>query len=315
MKKFLLLLLIPLIGYARIIPKTSNNDNPSIGANSLVLYQYNSKEEKGIDLQELYLIFGGDIHPSFNSMIYISIAEETGGSYKIDPTTAIIRTTSWENFTLMSGRWFIDIGRHNPYFTFQFPFITQPELITKVFGPSALIGIGVALEWVLPTSWQSDLKLELTQVDNPTFFESDDDSYLGDIRWENSWDFSESNKFELALSYGRAEKRIDVWGADFKYSWHPDKKVLEWVGEYLAKDQVSGFYSHLRSEVFKNWWLQYRFDYTDTESIIKKHTALFAWVPSDKLAIRMQLDSINGNEESVLLQLNIGIGSFSENTY
>jgi hypothetical protein len=333
MKKIILILfLIPLIGYGRIIPKTSREHNPAMGANSLILYGYNNKhkEEKGIDLQELYLIFGGDILPMFNSMIFISISQDEDKSWKIDPTTAIVRTTSWENVTLLGGRWFIDLGQHNPYFTYQMPFVDQPELITEIFGPDALIGIGIGVDWKLPFDWHSELKTEFGQGENAVFFATKDDSWLFDTRWENEINFTDANTLHLAASYGYAEDHINVWGVDFKYTWYPknlDRKVFEWVGEYLGRDKFDarrGFYTHFRSEVFKEWWLQYRFDYTGLEPnrinpIVRRHTALFAWVPSEKLALRLQFDSISDdsekNEERVLFQMNIGIGAFSENTY
>ena len=330
MKKILLLLfLIPCLGHTRLIPKTTREHNPAMGANSLLLYEWNNQLESksGIDLQELYLIFGGDIPPIFNSMIFISISQDELGKWQIDPTTAIVRTTNWEEITLLAGRWYIDIGRHNPYFTYQFPFINQPDILTTVFGPNDLIGIGLGFEWQLPVGWKSDFYAEFTQGNNLVFFENDEENYLGDLRWENTIEFSKANKMELSISYGRAEKQLNVWGVDFKYTWYPHRKVLEWAGEYLAKDKyrpVAGFYTHLKSEFVKDWWLQYRFDYTGmerdrVEPIIRRHTALIGWVPSKKMAIRMQFDSTSDgqekNEESFLLQLNIGIGAYSENTY
>jgi len=333
MKKILVLVLfVPILAFGRIIPKTTNEHNPGIGANSLIHYQYNSREEDktSFDLQEIYLIFGGDIPPIFNSMIYLSIAQKEDGTFKIDPTTAIVRTTTWESVTLAGGRWFLDIGQHNPYFTFQFPFITQPEIITEIFGPNALIGIGFGVDWILPTSWHSVFLAEFTDAKNTVFFEGEKQETIGDLRWENTFEFTDANKLDFALSYGRAEGKINVWAADFKYTWYPqnlDRKVFEWVGEYLAKDKnrkVAGFYSHLKSEVWKNFWFQYRFEYVGLEPdrvnpITRKHVGLFAWVPSDKLALRLQFDTKDDgqekNEETVQFQMNIGIGAFSENTY
>ena len=331
MKKILLIIfLIPLIGHGRIIPKTTNDHNPGIGANTLISYEWFKREEsqKEFNLAELYLIFGGDIHPNFNSMIYISIAQQADKSWGVDPTTAIIRTTSWEDVTLMGGRWFIDIGQHNPYFTFQFPFVTQPELITQVFGPNALIGIGIGVDWKLPFGWYSEIKMEASQGENETFFGNTEDNYLADARWENTLDLSKASKLHIAASYGRAEGKINVWGADFRFDYVPTstkRRVLEWVGEYLSKDKaVAGFYTHLRSQVGKDWWLQYRFDYTGlepdrTEPISIVNTGLLAWVASDKLALRLEYSVTNDGEEkdkhSAQFQLNMGIGSFSENTY
>jgi len=319
----------------------SNTFNPDLGLNLLFLSQNSSrtKTDDGMKLQEAEIGFSSDVDTHFTSKATFSIAAENG-VYAIEPEEAYVDTISIPYVTVRAGKSKMPIGKHNQYHTHAYPFINGPLMNVSILGEEGLNENAIGASAPIPFPWFSEFIVDLAQGDNANLFNSGKkDNKLVVGHFKNLWDISESATLELGLSgaNGKNDNQMitHLYGADLTLKWRPvdggKYHSFEWASEFLEKDKkgssdgkLSGIVSHLKYQLSQRWYAQYRYDYlglnkSKSVAASKRHTALFAFLPSEFSGIRFQYETIDDGqlekEKRVSLQLNISIGAHPAHAY
>lgn len=335
------ILTLAALSFSQTTTAKSNSFNPEIGVNMLFLDQNSKidKSEDGMKLQEAELQFSSEVDSYFTAKASFSVAEENG-SYGIEPEEAYVETIDVPYVTLKFGKFKMPMGKHNQLHSHAFLFVNAPLINETILGEEGLNETGIGASTLIPFPWFSEITLDYTQGENADLFNSSkksDKVIIG--RYKNLWDLSDSTTLELGFS-GAKGKNSDnhdtkLYGADLTLKWRPvdggKYNSFEWGNEYLEKDRngevdekLSGLVSYLKYQMAQRWYAQYRYDYlglNKSKSINanKRHTALFAFVPSEFSSVKLQYETIDDgqvkDESRVSFQLNISIGAHPAHAY
>jgi len=332
--------------------------NPAISVNGLFLGGASSSPrttnrltgldfQNGFNLQEAEFQFTADVDPYWKANFILSVdrAGQTGVEEGYVTSEELPYDLLPRDTSLKLGKFFAAFGKHNLLHTHAFPFIDQPLINRSVFGSEGLKEPGLSVNYLLPSSWFSELTFQGMAGENDGLFRLTDGAkrqgaYLG--HWKNFFDLSDETTLEVGNSYigGRnsdAGRRLSqAVGLDLTVKWRPlqmaTEKGLIWQSEYIyfnrdrereAATRGGGLYSSLQYQLARRWWIQGRYDLlgvpTFDEGRKNRWSTLLAFVPSEFSAIRLQHSYTTQERGSpvnqLLLQFNYTIGSHPAHQY
>ncbi|QPJ66221.1 MAG: hypothetical protein G3M78_12785 [Candidatus Nitrohelix vancouverensis] len=319
----------------------SRSFNPAISANVLLRGTYNSegnadssKEVKtGMKVEEMELRFSSWVDTYLKADMTLAI--EGTESIEIEETKAELLLDN--NLSLTAGKFFTAFGKHNLLHTHAFPFIDAPLANEEIFGEEGLNEIGLGVNYLLPTSFFSELTFQFLEGDNAQFAAkfNDDFAYLGHSK--NLWELNDETTMELGASYAYGKNSFNsidydetyLAGGDLTLKWSPagreTYRSLVWQTELITstREQVkTGVYTLAQYQFAKQWWIQGRYDHYEVKEDLAENkdrwSALLAFAPSEFSALRLQYNLLNQateDEHQVFLQLNYTFGSHPAHNY
>jgi hypothetical protein len=302
--------------------------NPAISFNGLFLAAYRSQENQlpdseirtGFAVQELEVNAGAYIDNYLRGQV--TLAVENLETIHLEETYVDIVPTM--NLNIRVGKYYTPFGKHNLLHHHQFLFIDAPLINQRVLGEESLNEAGVALNYLIPTPWFSEVNVHVLDGRNPELFNSrynDDLAYL--FHAKNLWDVNENTTLELGQSYAFGNNntsayhhRTDTVGADLTLIWRPLNRArfnkLVWQTEYLARfkegalnpetgikgrdDDLGGVYTLLQYQFLQRWWVQGRYDYVGLNQSDRnmektnRYGGMLVFANSEFQAVRLQYD-------------------------
>ena len=339
---------------------TSRAFNPAISANGLFLGAFisgNEAEEhleeraeeedehaheyahgeaaEGMQVQEVELQLSSFVDPYLKADLTLAMHGNEGVELEEARVTSLGLPAS---LTLMAGKFYAALGKHNQLHTHQFPFVDPPLVNEHLLGGHGLNEVGVSLSWLLPTSWYAELSTQALNGDNPLFAAPNgaDLAYLSHLT--SFWELDESTTLELGGSYARGnnEHERTTWlaGGDVTFKWRPPRRAvyrsLTLQAEYLyaSRDHgdecetEGGLYILGQYQFARRWWAQARCDLfgipKEEEERDQRISGLLAFVPSEFSSLRLQYSRNEEEGEGVnelFLQFNFTIGSHPAHRY
>ncbi len=326
-----------------------NRFNPTVSANLLMLGGYATREEEhgddepeadphghdhgrgdlesGLHLQEVELQFSAVADPYFRADLTLAAHEGEIGFEE-----AFVSTTSVPSVTIRAGQMFAAFGRHNRLHTHTFPFLTAPLPARQVLGADGLRGMGASVEVLLPLPFYAEVIGQVFDAEWDLIGEAEqlDLRYLGHLT--TLFDLGVPTTLELGGSYVGGPNGEDevahLVGGDITLKWRPSGAAiyrgLEWASEVIWADEGHetdlGFWSGLRAQVARRWWVQGRGAATGlTDHVTPRAEALVGWVPSEFSTLRLQygveLPDDDDPIHEVMLQAIVSIGSHPAHSY
>lgn len=310
--------------------------------------------ETGLHLQEVELLLSAIVDPFFRADLTLAAHSDEIGFEE-----AYLSTLEIPRMTLRVGRIFANLGRHNGLHTHAFPFLTVPLPHRELLGSEGLGDIGISADVLLPLPFFTEINLQVFDGDWAIFEGSthaepaadgdsdesaadarnpEDFAYVGHLK--TMFDFGDSTTIEIGGSYIGGRNGFDAWthvvGADLTLKWRPVDaeryRSFDWTTEYLWVDrqqadqaQVGGAYSSLRYHFAQQWWAQARGAVlgipTDNDDLVYRAETLFAFIPSEFSAIRLQYAYETAEEEhedpahEIFVQAIFSIGSHPSHAY
>lgn len=358
---FLFILFVSFSTQAQTSKVRDNTFNPSIGINALTLYQSSNrgnssyvKNRNGLGLQEIELLFSGDIDPYWRFDSNLSLHQEV----TVDETTTPHTRTAENKFeaeeifaeslnlpyvTFKVGKFYAAFGRHNGLHTHAFPFIDAPLIHQTFLGDHGFNDTGASVSTLLPLPWFSELTVQglSGQGSELEYFKSPSaDTVVGVGRFKNLWDLNQDLTFELGLSNAQGENSTrnstKFYGADTAFKWRTNKsQAVIWTTEWIQRiknestqERGQGLVSALQYQFSQRWWVQARTESLDivnqattssVPSVQKKHSALIGYMPSEFSGLRLQFDELDDRsaekEKRILFQFNFSLGAHPAHTY
>lgn len=254
--------------------------------------------EKKLDLglQETELVFDAYIDPYAKATFRIGIHNERENPFE-GPDAAVAfdgefhteleegyLTTLGLPFSLQlkAGKFLGTFGKINQTHPHAWNFIDQPLMYANYLGEEGLLDRGLSLSWLMPNPFgiYQELTVEATSgiVENPSFAANKDLLYL--MHLKNFVDLNDNTTLELGLSGIRGSNDIErhksqIGAVDLTFRWKPLRrnryKSFEWMSEaLLSRRQTAGgtisskaFYSFVRHQLTKRFFLAGRYDYSE----------------------------------------------------
>jgi len=329
--------------------------NPAIGLNAMMLMKDSQvdADEDGYALQGVELQFNSDVDAYFRAQIVIGIhqkeheegsSEEHEHGYEVHPEEAYIESISIPGITLKAGKFLSQFGKYNAIHLHALPFIYRGTVQEHMFGHEGFRSTGVGVSFLVPANWFSEFSLEALQPDNEELFEETKHATAYVAKLKNLWDINDELTFEWGLSglnftkkayNDHQEEKTTLVGSDFTFKWRPNKngrnESAMWSTEFIQRkregtteSENAGITSFVRFQFMPRWFAQGQYEYlgidrSEDETFSHTHSALFAFVPSEFSAIRLQYDIIKAkaqeDEKRLSLQFNISIGAHPAHTY
>ncbi len=342
-----------LILIAILIPALSSAAdklNPDLSINALGLFRNSNfgnttdpdAPKNGFHLQEAEIRATSNIDAYFRGEAIFSVEKENDGTYVFNPEEIFIETLTIPGATLRAGLYEVDIDRHNHLHAHSFPFIDSPISNQIILGEEGLVGTGLAAAILIPASWYFEIIPQVYTTDNETLFNSTTQDDVGNMLFvKNLWDLSESSTLEIDLGYGTGRNNTDgltqVGSAALVAKWRPVEKTIyrsfSWTAQFLTSDRENnaqqitrGYSTWFQWQFDRRWWFQGRTEavgyphFTGDESVIThKNSWLFAFVPTEQSAIRLQYDNVRAptkeTEHIYSLQFNVSMGAHPAHNY
>ena len=235
--------------------------------------------KRGFTVQNIELSFTGAIDPYLTGETHIIyLIDPEVGDTRIELEEAFLTTQALPyGLQLKAGHFFTEFGQINPQHPHQWHWLDQPVINARLFGPDGLRQTGVRLGWLTPLPWYSQLYVGAQNANgeiassffaNEEFFEErpiggrpfverdvrnlTDLLYL--LRWENSWNVSDTvtTKFGLSGLFGPNATGSDghtrIYGTDLKLTWRPTTSFrgwpfFLWQSEAMGRDYVADRFS------------------------------------------------------------------------
>jgi hypothetical protein len=324
--------------------------NPAISINGLLLGTYadqgrsdSSREVKtGMKVQEVELQFTANVDSYILGNLTIAFEDD---EVEIEEVIASLIVTN--SLAFQAGKFFTPFGKHNLLHTHRFPFIDAPLINKEILGDEGINEVGVSTSLLLPTTWFSEITLQVLEGDNSLFSGPLNDDFLYLAHWKNLIELTEELTAELGGSFAYGKNSLasgpynstTLAGANMTFKWRPAGRelyrTLIWQSEFINSSREvdkKGLYTSLRYHFNRRWWVQGRYDFLtvprdavsddedrDIAQTKNRYTGLLAFVPSEFSTLRLQYNfldsSVAENEHQVLLQLNFTIGSHPAHAY
>ena len=251
--------------------------------------------KRGFTVQNVELSLTGAVDPYLTGEAHIIyLVDPEVGDTRIELEEAFLTTQALPyGLQLKAGHFFTEFGQINPQHPHQWHWLDQPVINTRLFGPDGLRQTGVRLGWLTPLPWYSQLYVSTQNANgeiaasffsNEEFFEERpiggrpfverDVRNLADllylVRWENSWNPSETVTTKLGLSglFGPNATGSDghtrIYGTDLKLTWRPATNFrgwpfFFWQSEAMGRDYVADRFSdgtiNLPRKTLRDWGL------------------------------------------------------------
>ncbi|MCB0390122.1 MAG: hypothetical protein KDD58_02470 [Bdellovibrionales bacterium] len=350
MRLILFVLISTLSSYSFAKSKT----NPDISLNTLFTYQQSNlgnhpdaESTNGFALQEAELRLTSNIDTYFRGDVILALEKEAPeapgeeSEFVVEPEEVFIETLSIPGVTIRLGKFYPFWGRTNQRHTHNFAFIDAPFTRSFIFGDEGFNENGLAISYLVPLPWYSEVVLQAFSAQNEQIFGSrSQDDVAGVLFLKNLWDVSDASTFELDLSYGTGEdvlsERNHIYNSALTYKYKNNFRSFILTAEYTMAEKLyddspnnvgrsSALSNWFKLQFNKYWWLQARYEVAsnlEDKNIkdVTKSTGLIAYVPSEYSAIRLQYDkiddpSLNDTEQRATLQLNLTMGTHPAHDY
>lgn len=334
-----------------------NKSNPDISLNTLFTYRTSSEgnspdaeHSNGFSLQEAELRMTSNIDTHFRGDVILALEQNEGAlnegdpEYVVEPEEVFVETLSLPGVTIRAGKFYPYWGRTNQRHTHALAFIDPPQTRQAIFGEEGFNETGLAISYLVPTSWYFELVGQAFSAGNENVFGSpSQDDVAGVLFVKNLWELSDSSTLEWDLGYASGfdvqSNRNHVYNTALTYKckcsgglskvatveYTQAEKIYDDTGTQLGR--TSALSAWLKWQNSKYFWSQVRLENVENRedpSIedIRKSTALIAYVPSEFSALRLQYDviddpNVNPNEEEkrLTLQLNLTMGVHPAHDY
>ncbi len=233
------------------------------------------------NFSEFELAFQDAVTPRLRYDVFLAAAKDEGWGVGMEEGY-LTATALLPGLNARIGRIRTPIGRFNPQHPHTWPFITQPSVITAMFGPEGLSSDGAVLEYLLPVrglfaraevgAWQTVSEAE----DGLGFGAGESGAYSGRLRIGK--ELSRDKELELGFSRYQGNGRVaggnrqrSLTGLDLTYrSYMPGGRSLTLAGEVYnhqtrivgAEHDVLGGFAYLAYRLSKYWETGVRGDYT-----------------------------------------------------
>jgi hypothetical protein len=222
-------------------------------------------KRRGYTLQQAEISLFGAVDPYFNAEAHIVFKEDS-----VELEEAYGTTTQLPfSLQLKAGYYLTEFGRTNPQHPHQWPWLDQPVVNTRLFGPDGNRGVGSRLSWLAPLPWFSEVLAGMQNPDDPTetSFTGIDSSagttpttiggrpafahptrsladFLYATRWVNNWELPENVMLQLGASAAFGPNntgpngRTAIVGGDLLLKWREDRfgiPNLAWQTEVIAR--------------------------------------------------------------------------------
>ena len=290
--------------------------------------------DTGLSVQEVEVQLSAFVDPYLKGDITLAVP----GTEGLELEEGYLTTIGLPGITLKAGKFYADFGKHNLLHTHAFPFVDPPVVSERILGGEGLNEVGLGMSALLPMAWYSELTFQILNGDNELFDSQNggDLAYLG--RWRNLWDLDDATTLELGGSYSAGRnghgELTHLIGGDLSIKWRPPRRArdrgLTFQAEYIQArvddgvdtETVGGFYSFLKVQVSRRWWIQGRYDLFGLPRLQPERESRFcgmlAFVPSEFSTVRFQYNLNHAGSESVhqlVVQLNFTMGSHPAHNY
>lgn len=222
-------------------------------------------KRRGFSLQQAELSLFGAVDPYFNAEAHIVFKSDA-----VELEEAYGTSTSLPaGLQLKVGYYLTEFGRTNPQHPHQWPWLDQPVVNTRMFGPDGNRGVGARLSWLTPLPWFSELFLGVQNPDDDTehsFLGGEVDANgvkttvggrpavehptgnLGDMlistRWVNNWELPRNvmMQFGASAAFGPnatgASAHTTIVGADLLVKWREGTRGypnVAWQSEVIGR--------------------------------------------------------------------------------
>jgi len=253
--------------------------------------------KRGFTLQNLELSLQGAVDPYFRADAHIVwFIEPLEGESIVELEEAFL--TSQElpfgleefGFEIEAGQIMTEFGRKNPRHPHAWDWLDQPVVLSRMFGPDGMRGLGVRVGWLTPLPWFSQVHVGVQNANGETMasflandeffderaiggtdFEDRDVRSVTDFawlaRWENAWDLCEETTVIAGIS-GLAGPNATgsdactlIGGADLFVRWRPVQSdngwpFVSWQTELIGREyEVDDRAAALAGETLGDWGL------------------------------------------------------------
>jgi hypothetical protein len=293
-----------------------------------------------------------NVDPYFAAELALTASEEEIGFEEVYLSTLAI-----PRLTVRAGKMRAAFGRHNLLHTHNFPFLTAPLPWRVLLGPEGLSDVGVSGDLLLPLPFYAELTAQVFQGEWDAFGvrEAAPDEMLDEViadrrrlhdfafvgHLKTLLELGAPTTLELGASYAGGRngygKLTSLVGGDVTLKWRPIEaeryRGLDLSAEYLwlehsgapiGRRRGGGFVA-LRYHFAQTFWLQGRGALLGlprgAEPRVYRGEALFAYVPSEFSALRLQYAAFRADEggaaleHEVFLQAVVSIGSHPAHAY
>lgn len=329
---------------------------PEISANGLFLGGWGTQSNStrsdtpsGFGLQEAEFRFTSNVDAYFRGDLILAVERIPGEvdadglrtiEYEIHPEVAYVETLDAPGAIYKIGKFAPLFGRHNSLHAHNFPFIDAPLANQRFFGDDGLNESGISASALMPSKNYQELVLQAFSGENENSFNSASrDDLMGGLYYRSLYDLSSEKTFEFNLTHLQGENKGEgytkLYNLTLISKWRPEAQSSyrshSWTIEYsraektgaVAELHEGGLATWFQYQWQKRWWAQVRAEYfglpKPTSGSIEKYSLLFAFVPTEFSAIRLQYDDLIGendsSEQRVFVQLNITMGPHPAHEY
>ncbi len=276
------------------------NMNPNISVIGTIIGHANTRSEleRNVDLSfdEGEFSFQAAVDPFAKASFFITfvkeeeaalnpVGEEEGGEEGLNPEVeeAFITILSLPFSTqLKAGKFRSKFGKINETHPHAYNFIGVPQMYANFFGTEGLGDEGASLSWLLPNQvFFQELTFQVTAGpgENSSFTRAANNRLLYLAHLKNFFDITENTTLELGFTgltgpNNEAGDATNMLAADLTLKWKPlqnRSQSFEFMSEFLiskyngvtANVTSFGFYSNLRYQVAKRWFIGGLFDYSE----------------------------------------------------
>jgi hypothetical protein len=218
---------------------------------------------RGFNLTNLELSLLGAVDPYLDAEVHLIYFLDPEGESQFELEEAFVTSRMLpfgleeQGFQVEFGQSFTEFGRINPTHPHAWDWQDQPIILTRLFGPDGMRGVGTRVGWLLPVPWFSELHagVQNAQGETTRSFLSSDEAFeetpiggrpfasagtrsLNDMvylaRWVNGADLGEEWIGQLGFSglYGPnatgSDGRTWIYGADWLLKWVPITSDRGW---------------------------------------------------------------------------------------
>ena len=222
-------------------------------------------KRRGFTFQQAELSFFGAVDPYFNLQAHIVYREDAVELEEAYGTTTQLPA----QLQLKVGYYLTEFGRANPQHPHQWPWLDQPVVNSRLFGPDGNRAVGARISWLAPLPWFSEILIGMQNPNDPTerSFEGGEApengpaltiggrpvvtqttrslaDFLYAVRWVNNWELPADTMLQLGFSgaFGPNNTgltgRTTLLGADLLVKWHESVHGLPnivWQSEIIAR--------------------------------------------------------------------------------
>jgi hypothetical protein len=356
-------------------PPVWQSFNPDISVIGDFLGQYTSHENEGdrpddeFIFRELEIDFSGMLDPYARADVVVSVErhfeeedeheheDEHEGprghahshGFAVDLEEAYLTALTLPyGLQARVGRMREPFGKVNQVHLHALPWVNYPLMIQNYFGDHGLIGDGVEVTWLAPTSHYLELIYDLFNNSNDSAFAGEEyDDFVHLFRAKNLFALSDSATLELGGTFatapndsGHGGSRTWLEGADLTLKWIPPGaslyKGLVWQSEVLLSQKDTeergqqdtwGMYSSLDYRFARRWTAALRYDYSEFPDFeeFQEHgySAYLTFLQSEYVFWRLGYmfidrnfaDPVDEDEHLLWVQLDFGLGPHRAHQY